>query len=77
MGRENFHRILNETQQDVLRMGSLVEEAINRAVDALARSDVKKPSDLPDPFQAACPNCGKEATYPRSSIGILAAVGHP
>ena len=40
MPRENFHRILNETQQDVLRMGSLVEEAITRAVDALSRSDV-------------------------------------
>ena len=41
VGRENFHRILNETQQDVLRMGSLVEEGINRAVDALQRSDVE------------------------------------
>ena len=40
MARENFHRILNETQQDVLRMGSLVEEAITKAVDALARSDI-------------------------------------
>ena len=46
MGRENFHRILGETQQDVLRMGSLVEEAINRAVDALARSDVKLADDI-------------------------------
>mgnify|MGYP001795331369 CR=1 FL=1 len=40
MARENFHRILNETQQDVLRMGSLVEEAITKAVDGLARSDI-------------------------------------
>lgn len=40
MGRENFHRILDETQQDVLRMGSLVEESIAKAVDALIRSDV-------------------------------------
>jgi phosphate transport system protein len=40
LARENFHRILNETQQDVLRMGSLVEEAITKAVDALARSDI-------------------------------------
>lgn len=39
MGRENFHRILDETQQDVLRMGSLVEESIAKAVDALQRSD--------------------------------------
>ncbi|GAC1464393.1 MAG: phosphate signaling complex protein PhoU [Vulcanimicrobiaceae bacterium] len=40
MGRENFHRILDETQQDVLRMGSLVEEAISRAVTALETTDV-------------------------------------
>lgn len=46
MGRENFHRILEETQQDVLRMGSLVEEAITRAVDALARSDVNAAEEI-------------------------------
>ncbi|MBV8263410.1 MAG: phosphate signaling complex protein PhoU [Candidatus Eremiobacteraeota bacterium] len=46
MGRENFHRILEETQQDVLRMGSLVEEAITKAVDALARSDVKAAEEI-------------------------------
>lgn len=46
MGRENFHRILEETQQDVLRMGSLVEEAITRAVDALSRSDVKAAEEI-------------------------------
>ena len=46
MGRENFHRILEETQQDVLRMGSLVEEAITKAVDALARSDVKSAEEI-------------------------------
>ncbi len=46
MGRENFHRILEETQQNVLRMGSLVEEAITRAVDALSRSDVKLADDI-------------------------------
>jgi len=40
VGRENFHRILDETQQDVLRMGSLVEESIAKAVDALIRSDI-------------------------------------
>jgi len=32
--------MLDETQQDVLRMGSLVEEAIAKAVDALTRSDI-------------------------------------
>lgn len=30
---------------------------------------------LPDPFRAKCPECGHEATYPKSSIGILVAVG--
>jgi hypothetical protein len=30
---------------------------------------------LPDPFLAECPQCGHQATYPKSAIGILAAVG--
>jgi phosphate transport system protein len=46
VGRENFHRILEETQQDVLRMGSLVEGAITKAVDALARSDVSSAEEI-------------------------------
>ena len=46
MGRESFHRILDETQQDVLRMGSLVEQAITRAVDALARSDIRLAEEI-------------------------------
>jgi phosphate transport system protein len=46
LGREDFHRILDETQQNVLRMGSLVEEAINRAVDALTRNDVKLAEEI-------------------------------
>lgn len=46
MGRENFHRILDETQQNVLRMGSLVEEAITKAVDALSRSDIKLADEI-------------------------------
>jgi len=46
LGRENFHRILDETQQNVLRMGSLVEEAITRAVDALSRADVKQAEEI-------------------------------
>ena len=46
MGRENFHRILEETQQNVLRMGSLVEEAITKAVDALTRSDTKLADEI-------------------------------
>ena len=46
MGRENFHRLLDETQRDVLRMGGLVEEAIVKAVDALGRSDVQAAEDI-------------------------------
>jgi phosphate transport system protein len=46
LGREDFHRILDETQQNVLRMGSLVEEAISRAVEALTRSDVKLADEI-------------------------------
>jgi phosphate transport system protein len=46
LGRENFHRILEETQQNVLRMGSLVEEAITKAVDALTRSDTKLADEI-------------------------------
>jgi hypothetical protein len=30
---------------------------------------------LPDPFHATCPLCRRESTYPKSAIGILAAVG--
>ncbi|HME80509.1 MAG TPA: phosphate signaling complex protein PhoU [Candidatus Eremiobacteraceae bacterium] len=46
MGRENFHRILDETQQDTLRLGSLVEDATAKAVDALTRSDVKLADEI-------------------------------
>jgi hypothetical protein len=41
----------------------------------VVRSDVKRLSELPDPFVAVCPNCGKEATYPHTSVGTLAGVG--
>ena len=30
---------------------------------------------LPDPFQAKCPDCEEEASYPKSAIRTLAAVG--
>jgi phosphate transport system protein len=46
LGRENFHRILDETQQDVLRLGSLVEDATAKSVDALTRSDVKLADEI-------------------------------
>lgn len=38
--RSEFHNALEELQQDILRMGSLVEENIARAVDSLARQDL-------------------------------------
>jgi hypothetical protein len=41
----------------------------------LARPDARKVDELPDPFLATCPYCQKEATYPRSAIGILVALG--
>jgi hypothetical protein len=31
---------------------------------------------LSDPFQAKCPDCDHEGTYPKSAIGILASVGN-
>jgi hypothetical protein len=41
----------------------------------LARQDVTKVEQLPDPFEATCPVCRVEATYQQLSIGILVAVG--
>jgi hypothetical protein len=40
----------------------------------LAHPDVKNVTELPDPFQAVCPFCRQNATYPMIAIGILAAV---
>jgi hypothetical protein len=31
------------------------------------------PEKLPDPFQAQCPHCESQSTYPKSAILILAA----
>lgn len=39
--RTNFHQSLSELQADLLKMGTLVEEAIYQAVKSLVRSDVK------------------------------------
>ncbi|GAX88882.1 phosphate signaling complex protein PhoU [Effusibacillus lacus] len=39
--RSNFHQSLEELQADLLKMGTLVEEAIYQAVKSLARMDVK------------------------------------
>jgi hypothetical protein len=43
----------------------------------LARPDAKRIEELPDPFQATCPECEHEATYRKSEIQILVAVGSP
>ncbi|WP_018132167.1 phosphate signaling complex protein PhoU [Effusibacillus pohliae] len=39
--RSNFHQSLDELQADLLKMGTLVEEAIYQAVKSLAKMDVK------------------------------------
>lgn len=39
--RREFKKLLEELQHDILRMGSLVEENIPRAVDSLARQDLQ------------------------------------
>jgi len=39
--RHNFDQALDELQKDILKMGSMVEEAIARAVESLARQDVQ------------------------------------
>lgn len=41
MTREGFDKSLNELQQEMLRMGSMVEEAIHLSVQALAKQDLK------------------------------------
>ncbi len=41
MTREGFDKSLSGLQQEMLRMGSMVEEAIHLAVQALARQDLK------------------------------------
>ena len=34
-----------------------------------------KVNELPDPFEAKCPECGQVATYPKSAIQNLVVVG--
>ncbi len=31
----------------------------------------KSPEKLSDPFEAKCPHCGNQSTYPKSAIQIL------
>ncbi len=40
MSRESFHSELHQLQQDLLRMGTLVEETIYKAVNSLKDRDV-------------------------------------
>jgi hypothetical protein len=41
----------------------------------LAVEDFVSVEKLPDPFPAKCPLCEQEATYSKSTIGIVASVG--
>ncbi len=41
MTREGFDKALSELQQEMLRMGSMVEEAIHLAVESLAKQDLE------------------------------------
>jgi hypothetical protein len=42
-----------------------------------ARPDASRIEDLPDPFQATCPECDQEAIYRKSDIQIMVAVDGP
>lgn len=48
MTRAGFENALRELQQDILRMGSLVEEAIARTIQALTRQDVELAQEVID-----------------------------
>lgn len=55
--RERFNDELKELHNDVLRMGNVVEESIERAIDSLVRQDVVlaekiiKDDDIPDKME--------------------------
>jgi len=40
-----------------------------------ARPDVDNYEELPDPFSAKCPHCGREAAYIKADIGRLMSLG--
>lgn len=48
MTREGLDKSLSELQQEMLRMGSMVEEAIHLAVESLARQDLKLAQQIID-----------------------------
>ena len=42
-----------------------------------ARPDASRIDDLPDPFQATCPECDQEAVYRKSDIQFIVPVDGP
>src|SRR5512136_2812742 len=48
MAREGFHNRIKELERDILHMGEMVIEAINRSVDALANLDAKAAKKVVD-----------------------------
>jgi phosphate transport system protein len=48
MTREGLDKSLSELQQEILRMGSMVEEAIHLAVESLARQDLELAQQIID-----------------------------
>jgi phosphate transport system protein len=48
MPREGFHHRIQELERDVLHMGEMVIDAINRSVDALANLDVEQAKRVVD-----------------------------
>ncbi|TCL70098.1 PhoU-like phosphate uptake regulator [Hydrogenispora ethanolica] len=48
MTREGFDKALSELQQEMLRMGSMVEEAIHLAVESLAKQDLNLAQTIVD-----------------------------
>jgi len=48
MTREGFHRSIKELERDVLQMGEMVIDAINRSVEALKNLDAKAAKEVVD-----------------------------
>jgi hypothetical protein len=42
-----------------------------------ARPDASRVEDLPDPFQATCPECDHQTAYRKSNIQIMIPVDGP
>ncbi|HXK36428.1 MAG TPA: phosphate signaling complex protein PhoU, partial [Candidatus Paceibacterota bacterium] len=48
MTREGFHNRMKELERDVLHMGEMVIDAVNRSVDALGRLDARQAQQIVD-----------------------------